>query len=104
MVNISQADIEQYLYEQLLAEPGVVVLPGCSVTAVTQAPAGAGAAYGSDAIATLEVTTPDGPRALRAGWVLACDGARSVVRESLGRKLVGTAYEGRCLLYTSRCV
>ncbi len=98
MVNISQADIEQYLYEQLVAEPGIVVLPGCSVTAVTQAPAPAGAAYGSDTIATLAVTTPDGPRALRAGWVLACDGARSAVRESLGRKLVGTAYEGRYVI------
>ncbi len=97
MVNLSQADIEQYLWESLLERDDVVLLPCSPVTDVTVAPADA-PANGSSQVATLSVTTPDGPRTLHASWVIAADGARSAVRDALGLKLEGTAYEGRYVI------
>ncbi|MFD2498385.1 FAD-dependent monooxygenase [Rhizorhabdus histidinilytica] len=35
---------------------------------------------------------------MKAGWVVAADGARSVVRQALGLKLQGDSYEGRYLI------
>jgi 3-(3-hydroxy-phenyl)propionate hydroxylase len=47
---------------------------------------------------TLDVTTPGGTYALAAEYLLAADGARSVVRHALGLKLKGDAYEGRYVI------
>lgn len=47
---------------------------------------------------SVDVDTPDGPKRLTAGWVVAADGARSVVRQALGLKLGGDSYEGRYLI------
>jgi 3-(3-hydroxy-phenyl)propionate hydroxylase len=43
----------------------------------------------------LTIEEPGRTFTLRAAWVAACDGARSRVREALGLRLEGTAYEGR---------
>lgn len=97
MVNISQADIEQYLWEALLAEPRATVLTSCEVTDVRERPADT-PAHGSDRVVELELATPDGPRTLTTSWVAAADGARSAVRRSLGLRLDGTSYEGRYVI------
>ncbi|HEY0104852.1 MAG TPA: FAD-dependent oxidoreductase, partial [Rhizomicrobium sp.] len=44
---------------------------------------------------TLEVATPDGPRVLRADWVVGTDGARSAVRGLLGLPFEGHTWPDR---------
>jgi bifunctional hydroxylase/dehydrase len=44
----------------------------------------------TDDAAELEVVTPDGPRRLRAAYVVGCDGARSAVRTLAGIEFPGT--------------
>ena len=46
----------------------------------------------------LTVSTPQGDYAIDADWVVAADGGRSFVRESLGLALEGTSYEGRYVI------
>ncbi len=46
----------------------------------------------------LSVSGPEGDYSLRAEWVVAADGGRSTVRELMGLKLEGTAYESRYLI------
>jgi 3-(3-hydroxy-phenyl)propionate hydroxylase len=46
----------------------------------------------------VEVDTPEGAKRLKAGWLVAADGARSAVRQALGLKLGGDSYEGRYLI------
>ncbi|MBU8536394.1 FAD-dependent oxidoreductase [Falsiroseomonas tokyonensis] len=48
--------------------------------------------------ATLAVETPEGPYTLRADWLLACDGARSFVRRSLGLTFQGQVFPDRFLI------
>jgi 3-(3-hydroxy-phenyl)propionate hydroxylase len=46
----------------------------------------------------VDVQTPEGTHTVRAGYVVACDGGRSTVREQLGLSLQGTQYEGRYVI------
>ena len=46
----------------------------------------------------LSLASPAGDYALHADWVVACDGGRSFIRESLGLKLEGASYEGRYVI------
>ncbi len=48
--------------------------------------------------ALLSVETPDGAYRLRAGWLLACDGARSAVRRALGLSFTGQVFRDRFLI------
>ncbi len=43
----------------------------------------------------LAIESATGNYDLDAEWVVACDGGRSVIRDALGLRLAGTAYEGR---------
>jgi 3-(3-hydroxy-phenyl)propionate hydroxylase len=52
---------------------------------------------------TLCVSTPDGPRTLEAGRLLACDGGRSTVREQLGIEVSGHTLEQRYMLVDLIC-
>uniref|UniRef100_UPI0022EA78BE FAD-dependent oxidoreductase n=1 Tax=Falsiroseomonas oryzae TaxID=2766473 RepID=UPI0022EA78BE len=47
---------------------------------------------------TLIVDTPDGGYALHADWLLACDGARSFIRESMGLPFTGQVFRDRFLI------
>jgi len=51
-----------------------------------------------EAAVTLEVETPAGRYTLRAEWLLACDGARSFIRESLGLPFEGQVFRDRFLI------
>ncbi len=73
-VGIPQARVEEFLEERLAASGGAPVLRGYELTAVAQDAAGV----------TATVTGPDGPRRLRAAWLVGADGGRSRVRKELG--------------------
>jgi 3-(3-hydroxy-phenyl)propionate hydroxylase len=47
---------------------------------------------------TLEVTTPDGPYRIEADWLIACDGARSPLRNMLGLGFDGRVFEDNFLI------
>ncbi|MBZ0123897.1 MAG: FAD-dependent oxidoreductase, partial [Roseovarius sp.] len=46
----------------------------------------------------LDIDTPEGPYALRADWLIACDGAGSPVRECLGLGFTGRVFEDNFLI------
>ncbi|NKE43736.1 FAD-dependent oxidoreductase [Roseomonas frigidaquae] len=86
-VNIQQYHVEAWLVEAC-AEAGVDLRWRHQVT---------GLAADADGV-TLTVTTPSGAYALRADWLLACDGARSFIRRSLGLPLHGQVFQDRFLI------
>ena len=89
MINIQQYHVEQFAHEALQQAPQLAqVRWNCRVTGVRQ---------GRD-FANVEVETPSGAQTVRAGWVVACDGGRSTVRDQLGLVLEGTQYEGRYVI------
>ncbi|CUI61466.1 3-(3-hydroxy-phenyl)propionate/3-hydroxycinnamic acid hydroxylase [Bordetella pseudohinzii] len=93
MVNIQQYYIEEYIDQALREHAGLAqVLWNSRVTGLRQDGEGA----------TVTVQTPEGSRELRAGWVVACDGGRSTVRELLGLSLKGMQYEGRYVIVDIR--
>jgi 2-polyprenyl-6-methoxyphenol hydroxylase-like FAD-dependent oxidoreductase len=51
--------------------------------------------------AVVAVETADGPRKLRAKYVVGCDGSRSIVRQSLGLTFDGTTYPETTILATT---
>jgi 3-(3-hydroxy-phenyl)propionate hydroxylase len=75
-VNLQQFYVEQYLVERLQAMPEVDLRWKNKVVAVS----------GGNETVRLTVETPDGPYETRAQYLLAADGAHSVVREQLGAK------------------
>lgn len=46
----------------------------------------------------LALETPLGPYRLNADWLVACDGARSPVRQALGLRFSGTTYDGTYII------
>ncbi|MDG3041845.1 FAD-dependent oxidoreductase [Roseicyclus marinus] len=47
---------------------------------------------------TLRLDTPDGPYDLRTDWLIACDGARSPIREMMGLGFEGRVFEDNFLI------
>jgi len=47
---------------------------------------------------TLEVDTPDGPYQVEADWLIACDGARSAIRDMMGLSFDGRVFEDNFLI------
>ena len=87
-VNLQQYYAEEWLVERA-QELGLIELRWKNeVTAVTPGPDGV----------ALEVETPDGPYRLTCDYLLACDGARSRVRESLGLDFMGQVFKDRFLI------
>lgn len=88
MVNVSQSEFEQIMVDALAVHPLITLHWGAGVT---------GCAVHGDVV-TLEVSTAEGSRRLRAGWVVAADGGRSQMRELMGLRLQGLSYEGRYVI------
>ncbi len=89
MYNIQQQYIEQYLVDAAAACPEVIDLRWQSqLRGVTSTGEGV----------VLEVDTPEGAYALRGSYLLAADGARSAVRESLGLRLKGQNLPGNYVI------
>lgn len=88
MVNIQQYYVEEFVHRALQAGTQAQVAWSCRVAGVRQDAGGV----------DVEVETPQGRQRVRAGWLVACDGGRSTVREQLGLQFEGTQYEGRYVI------
>jgi 3-(3-hydroxy-phenyl)propionate hydroxylase len=88
LINIQQQYLEQYLAEACEASALVDLRWGNRLVAFRRHGTGA----------TLEVDTAEGPYALEADWLVAADGARSVVRSAMDLKLEGASYEGKFVI------
>lgn len=91
-INLQQPWFETFLHDAIQsARAGgahIEIRGKNRVEAVTQA---------ADHVA-LEVMTPDGPYALEADWLIACDGARSPLRGMLGLGFEGRVFEDNFLI------
>lgn len=85
-VNLQQYYVEEYLAEAALAHPLVDVRFKNRVVGVDQAKG------------RVAIETPEGGYALEAEYVLACDGAKSPMREMLGLDFDGELFEERFLI------
>ncbi|WP_104205354.1 FAD-dependent monooxygenase [Billgrantia saliphila] len=88
MVNLQQQYIERFLIDKADASEPVELRWQSAVTGVRHDASGV----------TLDVATPEGEYRLECDYLLAADGARSVVRKALGLALHGEAYEGRYVI------
>ncbi|MDN3522933.1 FAD-dependent monooxygenase [Halomonas ramblicola] len=88
MYNLQQQYIERFLIDKAAASELIELRWQSAVTGVSQ----------DDDGVTLQVTTPEGDYRLECDYLLAADGARSVVRKAFGLALHGEAYEGRYVI------
>jgi 3-(3-hydroxy-phenyl)propionate hydroxylase len=86
-VNLQQYYVEQFLAERAV-ELGVDLRWKNRVISVGQ--------RADHALVSIE--TPDGAYPLEADWVIACDGARSPIREAMGLDFEGELFEERFLI------
>lgn len=86
-VGLPQYETERILWERLAAA-GITVERGVRLTGFTQDPDGV------DAV----LAGPGGEEAVRAGYLLGCDGAHSVVRKTLGLTFEGAAFAEQYML------
>jgi 3-(3-hydroxy-phenyl)propionate hydroxylase len=89
MVNIQQYHVEAFVHEALQRVPDLVQVAWSTRLVDVQ--------HRDDGV-QIEVEGPNGRQRLRAGWLVACDGGRSTVRERLGLQFEGTQYEGRYVI------
>ncbi|QKV20304.1 FAD-dependent oxidoreductase [Oricola thermophila] len=91
-INLQQYYFEQYLVErirELQREGKPVELRGRNkVVSVEEKEGGV----------ALTVDTPDGPYAISADWLIACDGAGSPIRSMMGLDFVGRVFEDNFLI------
>lgn len=88
MINLQQYHLEEMLVEACQREPLVDLRWKHKLVALGQ----------DDAGAELTVQTPDGEFAMRADWVIACDGANSDTRRMVGAEFTGRAFQDRFLI------
>ena len=84
LVNLQQPWLEQFLLEECASFPGFDLRWGNRVADIQS----------TADCAELSIDTPDGPYRLNAQWVVAADGARSLLRSRLGLRLEGASYKG----------
>jgi 3-(3-hydroxy-phenyl)propionate hydroxylase len=90
MVNIQQYYVEEYADDAIARNGGL-----CEVLWSTRVVA---TRHGNEGV-EVDVERRDGSRTtLQGQWLVACDGARSSIREHLGLSLEGTQYEGRYII------
>ncbi|MGY6708493.1 MAG: FAD-dependent oxidoreductase [Rhizobiaceae bacterium] len=88
-INLQQYHVEQYLVERAREFPDLIELRFKNkVTGVSSA---------ADH-AAVDVETPDGTYRLKAQYLIACDGARSFVRQAMGLDFAGKLFEERFLI------
>ncbi len=83
MFNIQQCHTERYLVEALQKHKSADLRWQSRFLGLSQ----------HDGYVSVKVGTPQGEYSLKARYVVACDGARSAVRASMGLRLEGTSYE-----------
>jgi len=87
-INLQQYHAETILAEALSAMPNAEIRWGHALTGVEQ----------KGDIVRVEVQTADGPYSIETGWLLACDGNRSTVRELMGLEFEGRVFEDNFLI------
>lgn len=87
-INLQQYYVEGYLAERAAALPAIDIRWNNKVIGIAQ--------HADHALLTIE--TPDGPYALRADHVVACDGSRSTLRELTGQQSTGRVFRDRFLI------
>lgn len=87
-INIQQYYVEEFLVERLSQFPNVDVRWGHEATALEVNEHGA----------RLAVDTATGSYAMEADWLIACDGARSSIREMLALDFAGRVFEDNFLI------
>jgi 3-(3-hydroxy-phenyl)propionate hydroxylase len=88
LINLQQQYLEQFLIEQIAKQPNIDLRWGHKVLAVAQH------ADGVD----IDIDTPDGPYQLACSWLVACDGAKSTIRQAMNLRMEGASYEGRFVI------
>ena len=84
MLNIQQQYMEQYLLEACAASPLIDLRWGNKLESVAQ----------TGDTATLTIDTPEGTYTLETNWLVAADGGRSGIRQSMNLQMEGASYEG----------
>ncbi len=87
-INLQQYYLEKALADRALESGNIDLRWSNRVTALEQR---------NDNV-RLTVETPDGPYYLLADWVIACDGARSTIRDLLGLDFEGVTFEDKFLI------
>jgi 3-(3-hydroxy-phenyl)propionate hydroxylase len=87
-INLQQFYAEAYLVDRVQQLPDIDLRWRNRVIGIEQH---------NDHIA-LSIETPDGPYWLRAGYVVACDGARSALRAMVGADFAGEVFEDQFLI------
>jgi len=87
-VNLPQYRVEEHLVAALANLPNVNIYWAHEVIAVRPGEHSVG----------LSVATPDGPREHETGWLVACDGSHSPVRNLLGLDFKGREFEDHFLI------
>jgi 3-(3-hydroxy-phenyl)propionate hydroxylase len=93
-VNLQQYYAEGYLQDAARRHPRIELRWQNKVTSVRPRPPGSGDGSGVD----VQLQTPEGPYELCAQWLVACDGSRSQVRQSLGLQAHGRVFRDRFLI------
>ena len=88
MNNLQQQYLEEYLVDQVLAEPLVDLRWGTKVIAIDNQPSGV----------QLTLDTPEGEYQLHSDWLVAADGAKSTIRGMLGPRMEGDSYTGNFVI------
>jgi 3-(3-hydroxy-phenyl)propionate hydroxylase len=87
-INLQQFHAEAYLVDRVEELPAADLRWRNKVVALERR---------NDAVA-LTVSTPDGPYKMHAGYVVACDGARSSLRQMIGAEFSGQVFEDQFLI------
>ncbi|WGT64185.1 FAD-dependent oxidoreductase [Variovorax paradoxus] len=87
-INLQQYYVEGYLVERAATLPLIDLRWNNKVTGIEQ----------NDGGAVLTVETPEGDYKLQAGYVAACDGSRSNLRQMLGLEAKGRTFRDRFLI------
>jgi len=88
-INLQQYHVEQYLVERARDFPELIDLRFRNKVT--------GVAVAADH-AAVDIETPDGAYLLKAEYLIACDGARSFVRQATGLDFAGKLFEERFLI------
>jgi 3-(3-hydroxy-phenyl)propionate hydroxylase len=87
-INLQQFYAEAYLVDRVMELPDVSLRWSNKVIGLEQR---------NDHV-MLSIETPDGPYRIRAGYVVACDGARSSLRQMVGAEFAGQVFEDQFLI------
>lgn len=88
MHNLQQQVLEAAMVEMLARQPLIELRWAHKTVGVSSTAEGA----------SLEVDTPTGCYTQRASWVVACDGARSTLRQLQGLQMEGESWQGRFVI------